>query len=104
MTRRDLTPEQQSVQAIHAAIEAARQGLVDPNSAHPHLVFCAVSDEAALYRLAEKLDAAGIRYRPFYEPDRFHQLTAIATEPVFGERRKLFKSLQLVRDKEAAMV
>jgi hypothetical protein len=39
----------------------------------------------------DRLSRLGIACRPFYEPDRGHELTAIGTEPVYGSRRQFFK-------------
>jgi hypothetical protein len=39
----------------------------------------------------------GIICKPFYEADLGYQLTAFATEPIFGEKRRLFKRLQLFK-------
>jgi hypothetical protein len=38
--RTDLSFPQQAVQACHASIEAARQGLIPPGGNSPHLVLC----------------------------------------------------------------
>jgi hypothetical protein len=38
----------------------------------------------------------GIRHAHFYEPDIENQLTALATEPLFGEQRNLMKKYQLL--------
>lgn len=91
---RSLTTAQQAVQGAHSAIEAARVGIIPANGPHPHLVFCKTNNlEKELSRLQE-LD---ISYCPFYEPDLDNRLTAIATEPIFGDLRTVFRKLQLVR-------
>jgi len=49
-----------------------------------------VSNERGLRRAAEKLQSAGISFRAFQEPDLDNSLTAIATEPMVGDKRQLF--------------
>lgn len=86
------------VQASHAAIEAARAFLPE-NLEHPHLVVLGVKDESFIYKTAKKLDAAGIRYKVFIEPDRNDEATALATEPLFEEQRKIFKNYQCLKER-----
>ena len=45
-----------------------------------------------------RLDAAGVKFAPFREPDRGGELTAIATELVYGPRRALFRHLSLLKE------
>jgi hypothetical protein len=54
----DLPAAQMAVQAIHAAIEAARQFLA-PDQPHPHLVLCRVSSERDLLAAADRLERLG---------------------------------------------
>jgi hypothetical protein len=84
--RRDLPAAQIAVQAIHAAVEAARRFL-PPDHTHPHLVLCRVSSERDLLSAADRLDRLGIRFHLFREPDRAGEATALATEPLGPERR-----------------
>ena len=51
-------------------------------------MLCAVADEAALRDAAALLARHAIRYAPFHEPDRDRELTALATEPLCGRRRR----------------
>ena len=95
LVRRDLTAAQQVVQACHAAIESARHFL-SPHSEHPFLVVCGVRDGPALVRCLDRLEAAGIRFRAFHEPHLDDQLTAVATEPVCGAPRALFRQFRLL--------
>jgi hypothetical protein len=74
------------VQAIHAAIEAARLFL-PPHESHPHLVLCRAASERELLAAADRLDRAGIRFTLFHEPDCQNQATALATEPLSSDRR-----------------
>ncbi|HEV3118357.1 MAG TPA: hypothetical protein VGY58_15010 [Gemmataceae bacterium] len=86
---------QQVVQACHASLEAARTFL--PLSCeHPFVVVCGIRDEPRLFRCIERLEKAGVRYRAFFEPDLGDQLTAVATEPVHGSKRSMFRNYQLL--------
>jgi len=95
LVRKDISLPQQAVQSIHAAIEAARCGLIPPDIPHPHIVLCSVSDEISLKEHIHRLDEYGIKYKSFFEPDRNNELTAIATEPILGSRRKIFNKIPL---------
>jgi len=94
LVRRDLTTSQQAVQAIHASLEAARRFSIPR---HEYVVLCAVRNERQLLRWTHKLQQAGIGFCAFREPDLGNEFTAIATEPVVGEDRRLFRQLQLVK-------
>jgi hypothetical protein len=74
------------VQAVHAAVEAARRFLT-PDHPHPHLVLCRVPSERDLLAAADRLDRLGIRFQLFREPDRGDEATALATEPLGPDRR-----------------
>jgi hypothetical protein len=84
-----------TVQSCHAAFEAGKHFFGDHE--HPHLVVLGVPNEHALYKAMRTLDTHGVRYRPFYEPDQDNQLTSIATEVVFGERRSIFRKYQCLK-------
>ena len=93
MVRTDLSPAQQLVQAVHAAYEAGiRFG--DPSSISS-VVVCSVPDEQELLRVKERLDLRGIRNYVFCEEDLGGRATALATEPVFGSRRKVLSHYPL---------
>jgi len=89
------------VQSCHAAIEAARS-LLPAESPHPHLIVCGVHDEPALWRFLHRLQQHEVRFLPFFEPDRGNELTALATEPVFDDTRRLFRNLRLLTPTEVA--
>lgn len=42
----------------------------------------------------------GIELREFHEPDLDNALTAIATRPVYGQERNIFKKFQLLKGKK----
>ena len=96
LVREDIAFEQQAVQSTHAAIEAARY-LIPPQIEHPHVIICGVGDEMNLKKEASHLSLFGIKYKPFYEADIDNQLTAIATEPIYGKDRKHFKKFKLLK-------
>jgi len=97
VTRSDLRPGQQAVQAAHAM----RQFAAD----HPELdgswfeqsntlALLSVLDETALKRLANKADDLDLKLSLFREPDLGNSLTAIALEP--GPRsQRLCRNLPL---------
>lgn len=95
LVRRDLSPEQITVQSCHAAIEAA--SLIPPDLEHPHLVVCGVNNETQLEQAAARLEKAEILFREFREADIGDQLTAIATQPIFGEDRRHFKKYKCLK-------
>jgi hypothetical protein len=81
------------VQAGHACLDAARAFLPSDHE-HPFLVVCGMRDEVRLGRWLDRLRAAGVRFRAFFEPDLGDQLTAAATEPLRGKQRDLFQNLR----------
>lgn len=95
VTRRDLCPGQQAVQAAHALqeynvhhAELARDWYSKSNT----LAFLAVPDERALKLLWWKAQDAQSSVTAFHEPDRQGELTALAIGP---EGRKLVRGLRL---------
>lgn len=85
-----------AVQAIHASIESARCGLIPADVEHPHCVLLGINNEEKLYQVQHKLTVLGIAHKSFYEPDRCHELTAIATGLISGDLRNHFKNYQLL--------
>ena len=97
LVRGNLTYPQKCVQSCHAAMEAAKYFLPDYNKDHPHLVICEVENEDNLKKAIKKLQQTDIQYKIFQEPDIGNEITAIATEPLAGEKRKFFKRYQLLK-------
>ena len=93
--RKDLPAEQQAVQAIHASIESAKH--FDFPKDPPNIVLCHVKDEGSLDEHCNTMLEAGVRYQAIREPDMDYHLTAAATEPICGERRKMFRKFRLLR-------
>jgi len=67
----------------------------------PHLVLCNTSKEK-LHQLIEKLRYKEIPFSLFEEPDIGNEITAIATIPLSGDRRKMFSNFKLLKTEEVA--
>ena len=91
----DLSPGQQLVQACHASYEAAQHFSTKVDQV-PNLIACGVPDEVALLHLLDTLLNHSLMVRAFREPDRNNELTALATAPVYGAQRRLFRRLPLL--------
>ncbi len=84
ITREDLKPGYQAVQAVHAAIDFIFKYPDISRNWHDisnYLVILSVPTESELKRTAQTLTAANLLFSPFHEPDIDNQLTAIAIEP-----------------------
>ena len=64
---------------------------------HPHFVLTAVKNEQKLYQWLQKIENQGLECAIWHEPDKNNELTAIAIQPVFGEQRRFFNKLQLIK-------
>ena len=97
ITRRDLTPGYQAVQAAHAAIEFQHEHpeiAKEWNTCSKYLIFLTVENEEELLFFLEKIKYYNLKYTIFREPDIDNQLTAIALEPC-EKSRKLTSNLPL---------
>jgi hypothetical protein len=95
VTREDLPPAQQAVQAAHALTEYLMQYKERAYSWHSTsntLALLSVPTEERLKSLALKARRKGLMISEFREPDRFHELTAVALEP---KAKSLLRTLQL---------
>lgn len=94
--RKDIPVAYQIVQACHACLE---RGLTLEQDKKPKetsfLILFEVKDEKALLKVAQYLDENSVSYEKFFEPDYDTGYTALATEPVYGEGRNLFKRFKL---------
>jgi hypothetical protein len=95
LVRSDLPKEHQVVQASHAAIKAAKK--FGHPEIHQNLVVCHVKDENELIHWSRILFGNDVDYQMFQESDMDNQVTALATEHVQGEKRKIFKKLRLLQ-------
>lgn len=96
MVRQDLSPEQQLVQASHAALEAGFR-FPAPGKNTAHLVMLAAAGEGALLSAARRLEDAGIAHHVFFEPDAGVGYSAWATKPLKGAERKALRRYPLYR-------
>ena len=95
VVRSDLPPAQQAVQAAHALTEYLlqhREGASSWHSTSNTLAFLSVPTEENLSSLAHKARRRGLLLSEFREPDRQHELTAVAFEP---KAKSLLRTLQL---------
>jgi len=85
VSRGDLSPGQQAVQACHAVAELCVRHrdseVADWAENHKTMVILGAKDEPELKSILESLMSAGLRCQPFYEPDIGNQLTAFAIHP-----------------------
>lgn len=95
VTRDDLPPAQQAVQAAHALTEYIvqhREGASSWYSTSNTLALLSVPTEDSLKLLITKARRKGFVLSEFREPDRPHELTAVAFEP---KAKSLLRNLQL---------
>lgn len=84
VTRRDLLPGQQAVQAIHAVVEFCLEHPEIARTWHDasnHVALLAVSSEGDLFALADKAWFGKLAYSTFHEPDINDEMTAVVIEP-----------------------
>lgn len=89
--RKDLSQSQITVQASHAAYEAAKAGLYSYIE-HPHFVVIGIKNETKLVSIMNEISQHSKVY-PFYEGT---ELTSFSTEPLHGIRRKPFERFSLL--------
>ena len=92
--RTDIPIGYQIVQANHACFEMGLRVDSKPEQVS-HMVLCSIPNERDLEKLSHDLGKHGINHHMFYEPDYDTGYTAICTEPIYGEQRKLFRKFNL---------
>ena len=94
--REDLEGTQKIVQSCHAVIEATKAFDIERLSDHPSVIILSAKNENRLHRVRKYLIEQNIQHVHFYEPDLDDELTALATEPIFGNRREALRKYQLL--------
>ena len=83
------------MQAAHAAYEA---GAFFESQDYPggnYLIACSVPDEQALLRACDRLARKRIAFVLFREPDQNNEATALCTEPLNDQQRKVLSNYPL---------
>ncbi len=88
------------MQVGHACLEAGRT--FDQPLDGSNLIVLTVESQAELHFAAKQIEAAGIRWVVFNEPDDDYGDTAFCTEPIDGARRWIFKRWNLWSEDGAA--
>lgn len=91
--RKDLSEQYRAVQAGHALIEMRKR--FSP-ALHPSLVYVAIKNENKLKKVMQELIDNNVDYTLFREPLCGNEITCVATRPVSGKERELFKRYQLL--------
>lgn len=92
--REDLSIPQQIIQTAHATDELSKR--IEPTESTNFMVLFAAKCEEELIKIAEWLKSHSIDFELFFEPD-IQAYTSIATEPLVGSKRELFKGFKLKR-------
>lgn len=87
------------MQSCHACIESAKAFRLEELDDHPSVIILDIKTEAKLNNVKNYLDSIGVKFVSFHEPDRDNELTSIATEPIFEDRRRFFKKFQLIKER-----
>ncbi len=98
--RTDFNLITQCVQSCHACIESAKAFHLEELDDHPSVIILDIKTEAKLNNVKNYLSSVGVKFVSFHEPDRDNELTSIATEPIFENRRRLFKKFQLIKERQ----
>ena len=96
LVRNDMPKVIQLVQASHAVHESGIEfGKIGDRVSH----FCVlgVKNEDELLAAAFRAEVDGFKFHVFHEPDDGVGYSAMATEPIVGERRKAFSQYKLLR-------
>lgn len=97
--RTDLSDPQIAVQSCHSIVEATHAFDLGNLPTHPSIIILGVKDQNRLEQARLYLTQHQIQYVAFREPDIDWEMTALATGPIFGEKRKLFKKFELLRER-----
>lgn len=91
--RNNLTCSHTAVQGSHALLELSQKFTF---KYHPSLVYLVVKSEFKLKKVIQELIDNNIDFCLFREPTMNNEITAVATEPIYGSKREIFKRYQLL--------
>ena len=92
--RTDLSASQKTVQSAHVVLEATRTfHLVDNRY---NIVVVVAKSEAKLKAIVAEAAGHGIRTVSFAEPDMGNEITAVASEPLDDDQKKVFIRYKLL--------
>jgi len=94
LVRTDIPPAYQAVQSAHAAIKAARSGLLSCDD-NPSLVVCGVPDQKALLDASARLCIHAVPHALFYEDD-VDSFTALCTADLEKPQRRILRDFKLL--------
>lgn len=106
MTHNELPVQYQIPQAMHAAMEFAKENPLEFKDWHAKsnsLIVLAAKTERELYDFSLKLEKKGIKFARFYEPDVGYMLTSIAILPS-DDTKKLCSCFGLAGKAQPAIV
>ena len=94
LVRTDIPLANQMVQATHAAYEASKrfspcQEVID------YAVICRVDSLESLLKAKHYLDSHFVQNYLFIEPDIDNEATALCTEPLYNNKRKILSNYKL---------
>lgn len=93
--RRDLPLADQIVQTAHSAYHAGEQ--FGNKQEIPSLVLLSVADVTGLTEAMRLCLNNGIKFEHFNEPDDNMGITSLTTEPLDGDKRRVFSQFKLWR-------
>lgn len=91
--RNNLTNAQKAVQSGHALLELSKKYNIKN---HPSLVYLVVKSEEKLKKVMQELIDNDINFSLFRESDMNNEITSIATEVIYGNKRELLKRYSLL--------
>lgn len=94
--RQDISKEQQVVQAAHVTLELGAH-IGAEGAKNLHFVVCGVENEKELEKVLIYAINNDVEMVSFIEPDIGHQITAIASVPLKGRVREVFKEYKKLK-------
>ena len=90
--RKDIPIADQVVQCCHVSIDCGNKFDIPENC---HMVLIGVENQENLLKASEHIASKGIDFIMFFEPDDDMHYTALCTEPINGDLRKVFRKYKM---------